>query len=73
MSFSLAFFTRCTAPLNAQGMQNEFISQSQLAAIQDDPEGITNDGVAGDAPSLMTGDTRAVTTERTLPVLIARG
>jgi hypothetical protein len=41
------------APLNAQSMQDEFISDRQLAAVQDQPIGITNNGVARDTPRLM--------------------
>jgi hypothetical protein len=43
-------------------MEDEFISQGQVAAVKKHPEGITNDSVARYAPSLVTGDTRAMTT-----------
>lgn len=61
------------APLNAQGVQDELISESQAAVVQNHPIGITNSGVAGDAPSLMTSNTGTMTTDWIRAVLIAAG
>jgi hypothetical protein len=44
-------------------MEDEFISQGQVAAVKNHPEGITNDSVARYSPSLVTGDTRTMVTD----------
>jgi hypothetical protein len=54
-------------------VQDEFISQGQVARAQSRFKGATNNGVARDAPTLMNGDIRTMITDRTLAVLIAAG
>ena len=44
-------------PLDAQGVQDKFVSLGQMATVQKYPEGITNESIARDAPSLMISDT----------------
>ena len=56
-------FIRFSAPLNAQSVQDEFISDRQLAAVQDQSIGITNNGVARDTPRLMTSDPGTMITD----------
>lgn len=56
-------FIRFAAPLNAQSVQDEFISDRQLAAVQDQPIGIRNNGVARDTPRLMTSDPGTMITD----------
>ena len=56
-------FIRVAAPLNAQSVQDEFISDRQLAAVQDQPIGITNNGAARDTPRLMTSDPGTMITD----------
>jgi hypothetical protein len=51
----------CGVPFNAQGVQDEFVSPTQLTTIEHDPERITNKGIARDAPPFVTADTCAVT------------
>ncbi len=50
------------APLNAQGVQDELISQGQQTRARDSPKSIANKRTARNAPRLMTGDACAMIT-----------
>src|SRR5215472_13188948 len=60
--FELSFLKNCGGPVNAEGVQNNLISQGQVATVQHDSVGITDDGIARDTPRLMSVGATAMIT-----------
>ena len=60
--FELSFLKNCAGPVNAEGVQDNLISQGQVATVQHDSVGITDDGIARDTPRLMSVGATAMIT-----------
>ena len=60
--FELSFLKNCVGPVNAEGVQDNLISQGQVATVQHDSVGITDNGIARDTPRLMSVGATAMIT-----------